>query len=219
MKLYDRGKYSHPSCNLRVRNGISPVFALLDAGVVVGLGMDDKGFADDKDFVEEMRVASKLHRLPSHRLDSDHVLPRDCFRMGTEYGAMVLGFSSLVGTLEVGKKADVVILDTSRMEEPFVHPGHDPIDLLIYRGRAADVETVLVGGEVLLRNRELTKIDREEVIRRLRESISETYAGDFARYSELNAGLRQEIAAYFGSWYAEMDGIEKSPYYFMNNRY
>jgi 5-methylthioadenosine/S-adenosylhomocysteine deaminase len=209
----------HASCNLRVRNGIAPVFALLDKGVVVGIGMDDKELGDDKDFIEEMRMVSKLHRLPSHQLDSRHLLPVDCFRMGTQYGSEVLGFSDLVGTLRPGKQADVVLLDMKRMSEPFVYSDHNVIDLLIYRGRCIDVDTVLVGGEVLLRDRKLTRIDRQEVIRKLQESISERYVEEFARYRGSTAGLREEIAAYFAPWYEEMERIEKAPYYFMNNRY
>jgi 5-methylthioadenosine/S-adenosylhomocysteine deaminase len=209
----------HASCNLRVRNGIAPVFALLDKGVVVGIGMDDKELGDDKDFIEEMRLVSKLHRLPSHQLDSEHLLPADCFRMGTQYGAETLGFSSLVGTLQPGKQADVVLFDMKRMNEPFVYPDHNVIDLLIYRGRAMDVDTVLVAGQVLLKNRKLTRIDKQEVIRKLDESVSERYGEEFARYRKLTASLRQRIAAYFAPWYEAMEGIERAPYYFMNNRH
>ncbi|MBW2058215.1 MAG: amidohydrolase family protein [Deltaproteobacteria bacterium] len=209
----------HPSCNLRVRNGIAPVFALLRKGVVVGIGMDDKELGDDKDFIEEMRVASKLHRLASHRLDSEHLLPVDCFRMGTRYGASVLGFSDITGTLEKGKQADIVLLDLKRMSEPFVYPDHSPIDLLIYRGRAADVDTVLVGGEIILKNRRLTRLDREEVIRKLRESLPKRYAEEFRENNKPFADLKRAVAGYFDPWYEDMERIEKAPYYLMNNRY
>ena len=209
----------HASCNLRVRNGIAPVFALLEKGVVVGIGMDDKELGDDKDFVEEMRLVSKLHRLSSHRLDSKHLLPVDCFKMGTQHGAEVLGFSKLVGTLEKGKQADIVMLDLERMSEPFLYPEHNVIDLLIYRGRALDVDTVLVGGEVLLKNRKLTKIDKHEVIRKLQESIPEGYGENFREDNKLFADLKERVSGYFDPWYEEMEDVEKAPYYFMNNKY
>jgi len=209
----------HVSCNLRVRNGIAPVFALFEKGVVVGLGMDDKEVGDDKDFLDEMRLVSKIHRLSSHHLDSPHLLPADCFTMGTQNGAEVLGFSDQVGTLKKGKQADIVLLDLKRMSEPFLHPEVNPIDLLIYRGRGMDVDTVLVGGEVLLRNRELTRIDRREVVGKLRESMAKGYGEDFREKNKLFPTLRERVAGYFDPWYEEIEGIEKAPYYFMNNRF
>jgi cytosine/adenosine deaminase-related metal-dependent hydrolase len=209
----------HASCNFRVRNGIAPVFALLEKGVVVAIGMDDKEVGDDKDFLEEMRLVSKIHRLSSHRLDSKHLLPRDCFQMGTQNGAEVLGFSNEVGTLEKGKQADIVLVDLKRMSEPFLHPDLNPVDLLIYRGRGLDVDTVLVGGEVLLRNRKPTRIDRQEVIRKLGESIGKRYGEDFRENNTLFGTLREKVAGYFNPWYEDIEGIEKAPYYFMNNRY
>jgi len=208
----------HGSCNFRVRNGIAPVFALLEKGVVVGIGMDDKEVGDDKDFLDEMRLVSKIHRLSSHRLDSEHLLPTDCFQMGTRNGAEVLGFSNHVGTLEKGKQADVVLVDLTRMREPFVHPDLNPIDLLIYRGRGLDVDTVLVGGEVLLQNRKLTRIDRVEVIRKLRESLGPDYGTEFTEKNKVYQILRERVAGYFEPWYDDIENIEKTPFYFMNNR-
>jgi len=209
----------HASCNLRVRNGIAPVFALFEKGVVVGIGMDDKEVGDDKDFLEEMRLVSKIHRLSSHRLDSEHLLPENCFQMGTQNGADVLGFADQVGTLKKGKKADIVLVDLKRMSEPFLYPELNPIDLLIYRGRGLDVETVLVGGEVLLQNRRLTRIDRQEVIRKLRESMAKEYGEDFKEKNKLFGALRERVAGYFDPWYKDIENIDKAPYYFMNNRY
>ena len=208
----------HASCNLRVRNGIAPVFEMLEQGIVVGIGMDDKEFSDNKDFIEEMRMVSKLHRQPSHRLDSKHISSRDCFRMGTEYGAEVLGFSDRAGTIAPGKKADIVLLDLHRMNEPFVYPGHHVIDLLLYRGRAVDVDTVMVGGEILFQDGKHTRLDRQEVIRKLKESISDQYTEQFKAGNRMFPALRERIAAYFDPWYKELDTIEKRPYYFMNNR-
>jgi len=208
----------HVTCNLRVRNGISPVSAMLDKGIIVAIGMDDKELGDNKDFIEEMRMVSKLHRLSSHRLASAHLSPKTCFRMGTEWGAEVLGFSDRIGDLAAGKKADMVLLDMRRMTEPFVSPDHDIIDILMYRGRAVDVDTVLVGGEILLQNQKLTRLDRQEVIHRLMESIPPDYAKRFQKANRLFPALRESVAAYFDPWYKEMDVIEKSPYYFMNNK-
>jgi len=209
----------HPACNLRVRNGISPVFDLIRQGVRVALGMDEKEFADDKDYIAEMRLTAKLHRLPSHRLDSDHLRPGEVFKMGTENGAEVLGFGESVGKLEKGRQADIVLLDLGRICEPFMYAGHHPLDMLLYRGQGRDVRTVLVGGEILLKNGKLTQIDREEVIRKLRESIPADYEDQFTKANTLFPQLRAAIATQSEQSYEEIEEWEKNPYYFLNNRF
>ena len=104
---------------------------MLEKGVLVALGLDDKEFGDGKDFFQEMRLASQLHRLSSHQLDSEHLKPKDCFRMATSAASEVLGFADLVGTLQPGKQADIVLVDLNRISEPFVSDDIDIIDLLI----------------------------------------------------------------------------------------
>ena len=208
----------HPACNLRVRNGISPVYALLQAGVRVGLGLDDKEFGDDKDFLEEMRLASKLHRVTDHRLDSPHLSPREVFRMATEYGAETLDWSAEIGTLKEGGRADMVLLNTARLSEPFVSPTQSPIDLVLYRGGTRDLDMVIVDGEVVVEQGKVVHIDRQEVIRQIREQMPDDYVGEFeARNSDLQA-LRPYIAAWFSDWYDEMGDFEGRPFYHMNNR-
>jgi cytosine/adenosine deaminase-related metal-dependent hydrolase len=208
----------HPACNLRVRNGISPVFEMLKKGITVAIGMDDKEFGDKKDFIEELRLVSKLHRLPSHRLASDHLRPADCFRMGTEYGASVLGFSDRIGTLVPNKKADLVLLDLCSMMMPFTFPDHNIIDVLTYRGSAADIDTVMVNGEILIKNGEPTKIDKQEKLRKLKESIPADYAKLFQEGNKHFPALRDSVAAYFDPWHEALEFNAKTPYYFLNNR-
>jgi cytosine/adenosine deaminase-related metal-dependent hydrolase len=208
----------HPGCNLRVRNGISPVFELLRRGVTVALGMDEKEVSDDKDFLAEMRVAAKLHRLSSHGLDSPCLRSRDLLRMATEAGARVLGFDRWIGSLERGKQADVVLVDFRALSGPYACESLDPRDLLLYRGKAEHVRTVLVAGEVMMEDKKLARLDREEAVRRLRESIPADYADRFRRANAPFAKLRSAITAHFAPWYEEIALWEKQPYYFLNNR-
>jgi len=182
----------HGSCNLRVRNGIAPVYALLRQGVPVAIGMDDKEFGDDKDFIEEMRLVSKLHRQSSHRLDSVHLKPNEVFRMATEHGA--------------------------RVQAPFCYEDHHPLDLLLYRGRGIDVDTVLVAGKVLLRERRLTGIDREECLNKLKESIPTNYTEVFRKANSAFPALRARIADWFEPWFSELEQARIKPFYSMNNQ-
>ena len=208
----------HPGCNLRVRNGISPVFELDRRGVTVAIGMDEKEVGDDKDYLAELRIAAKLHRLTSHRLDSPCLSSRDVFRMGTRSGAAVLGFDGLVGTLERGKQADVVLVDLEAMSEPYSYEGHDPLDLLLYRGKSAHIRSVLVDGEVLLDRGQFTRIDRDEIFAKLREAVPKDYRQQFETRNRLMPQLRRAIAAHFQPWHDEIERSEKDPYYLMNSR-
>jgi len=206
----------HSGCNLRVRNGIAPVSALFEQGVPVAIGMDDKEFGDDKDFIEEMRLVSKLHRQGSHHLDSGCLQPRDVFRMATEHGALVLGFGE-IGRLSPGHQADIVLLDLNRMVRPYSYEDHHALDLLLYRGRGIDVDTVLVAGEVLLDRGELTGIDREECLNKLRESIPKDYTQAFRRANAQLPALRSRIAAWFEPWFCELEQTQGRPFYWMND--
>jgi cytosine/adenosine deaminase-related metal-dependent hydrolase len=206
----------HPACNLRVRNGVSPVYHLLEAGVPVGIGMDDKELGDDKDFIEEMRLVSKLHRVPSHELDSPHLLPKDAFRMGTEYGAKTLGFDADVGTIEQGKKADLVLFDINRITEPFVAPFHSPIDLLIYRGSARDVDMVMVEGEIVVKNGKAVHVDREKIAASLRSALHSDYTEAYEKRNRQFVELRPYVAQWFKSWYSEIEERGIEPFYYLN---
>jgi 5-methylthioadenosine/S-adenosylhomocysteine deaminase len=206
----------HPACNLRVRNGVSPVAAMLERGVTVAIGMDEKELGDDKDYLAELRLAARLHTLPSHRLDSPRPDSRALFRMGTQNGAEVLDFGGVAGTLRPGRQADLVILDLEQIAAPYSYPGHDPLDLLLYRAGARHVRTVMVAGEVLLAEGKLTTIDREETVRRLKEAVPKDYGSRFREANAPLAALRTAIAAHYAPWYAEIDRWEKKPYYWMN---
>ena len=197
---------------------IAPVFALLRQGVPVAIGMDDKELWDNKNFIEEMRLVSKLHRQSSHRLDSMHLKSNEVFRMATEHGARVLGFQGQIGRLAPGMQADVVLLDLTRMQEPFCYEDHHPLDLFLYRGRGIDVDTVLVAGKVLLRERRLTGIDREECLTKLKESVPGNYTEAFRKANTHFPALRARIADWFEPWFSELEQARIRPFYSMKNQ-
>ena len=99
----------------------------------------------------------KIHRVPG----VENVPPTSyqVFQMATEHGAYASWFGDRVGTLEPGKCADIVLLDLRNIEEPYLDPEVSVVDAVVHRGRSIDVDTVLVDGEVVMRDRKLTKID------------------------------------------------------------
>jgi cytosine/adenosine deaminase-related metal-dependent hydrolase len=205
----------HPSCNLRVRNGISPVFHMLRAGVLVGLGLDGKSINDDDDFIQEMKVCFLLHRISSLEVDSPHLTARQVFGMGTENGARLLGYGDELGRLEPGRLADLVLLDYEKMCYPFVDPSHDPIETLLYRGLGRHVHTVMVNGRVVVEDGRLLTLDEEAVGARLAEAASRPRTEKETELVRMMDELRRHVVRYYEGWTRE---VETSPFYRVNSR-
>jgi 5-methylthioadenosine/S-adenosylhomocysteine deaminase len=137
---------------------------MLKRGIVVGLGTDGCASNNNLDMFQEMDTAAKLEK--SARLDPTVMSARTVIRMATCDGARALGLDSLIGTLEVGKKADLCIVD---MNKPHLTPMYDEYSHLVYAVNGADVDTVLINGRVVMQNRKLLTIDEGEAMRRVRE--------------------------------------------------
>jgi cytosine/adenosine deaminase-related metal-dependent hydrolase len=200
----------NPSSNLRLRAGIAPARTMLEAGVTVGLGLDARGLDDDDDIFREMRVAMALHRGPI--MGSPSLSPRQALHLATSGGARLLGKENSLGRLASGYAADLVLLDTDRLTWPWVAPEADPRDLLVLRAQARDVQTVLIGGEVVLRDGLPVGFDLAEVGREVASRLAATaLPAEAARRVEL---LREHVAAFYQGW----DVPEPDPYLAYNSR-
>lgn len=157
------------SSNLRLKSGIAPMRQILAAGIKVAIGSDEAGLNDDKDLFQEMRLVLKLHRIPGIELDP----PTACqvLEMATVNGAYASWFGDRIGTLEPGKRADLVLVDLRNIEEPYLDPEVPLVDALVHRGRGIDVDTVLVDGEVVLRDGQLTRVDKDDLYRELKDAL------------------------------------------------
>ena len=202
----------NPSSNLRLNSGIAPVNRLLERGVTVAIGIDEAGINDDNDILQEMRLAQKIHREPGvgTRSPSSHRI----LDMATRNGAKATFFGDETGTLEAGKRADMVLLNLERISEPYLDPGTNIVDALVYRGRGSDVDTVIVDGEVLLRGGAHTTIDRADVAAQLRESL----AGPIKPSANLRAALNRELKPYIERWFASQRLPEGPTHYTYNAR-
>ncbi|HEV8524510.1 MAG TPA: amidohydrolase [Terriglobales bacterium] len=144
--------------NMKLASGVAPVPQMLAAGVRVGLGTDGPASNNDLDMFGEMATVAKLHKV--HTLDPTQLPARTVLRMATVGGAAALHLENQIGSLEPGKKADVILVDTSG---PNAIPYYNPDSHLAYAARADAVQTVVVGGKVLMENRQLCTLDTEEI--------------------------------------------------------
>jgi len=205
----------HPSCNLRVRNGISPVFHMLQAGILVGLGLDGKSINDDDDMIQEMKLCFLLHRIPSLELDSPYLSARQVFQMATENNATLLGYGQELGRLEPGRLADLVLLDYEKMTYPFVDPAHDPIDTLLYRGTGRHVHTVMVNGRIVVQEGRLLTLDEEAIGARLAKAASRPRTDKEKALVQAMDELRKHVVQYYQGW---TEKVKLEPYFGVNSR-
>jgi 5-methylthioadenosine/S-adenosylhomocysteine deaminase len=150
----------NPVSNLYLGDGIAPVSQLLAAGVTVALGTDGAASNNSQDLFEVMKLAALLPRIREPR--PRPVTPLDALRMATMGGARALGMDDRVGSLEVGKRADITLVHVGTRAH--MVPVHDVVTELVLNGRAADVAGVLVDGQILMEDGRLTTVDEAAVI-------------------------------------------------------
>jgi len=200
------------SSNLRLQSGIAPVNRLLEKGVRVALGSDEAGINDDKDMLQEMRLALKLHREPG----MENVPPtgHQVFQMATVNGAYDTRFGDCVGTLEPGKRADIVLMNLRNIEEPYLDPDVSIIDANVQRGRNIDVDTVMINGEIVLRDHRLTRVDSESLFKELRKSLTQPLLS----HEVERRGLSRQLEPYLRRFYAGTMDRLSLPHYYYNAR-
>ena len=202
----------NPSSNLRLKNGIAPVNAMLAKGVNVALGTDSTALNDDDDMVQEMRLAAKLHRQPG--LDQPGLNSHQALRLATANAARPTSLQDKIGTLEPGRFADLVLLDLEAMTEPYMDAGTDVVDTLLYRGKASHVDTVMIQGEVVVRNGTFIKMDKAEVLREIKEQFSRPVEGRALEARKLVQGLTPFVQEFYKDW----GKAEIAPHYGYNSR-
>jgi 5-methylthioadenosine/S-adenosylhomocysteine deaminase len=158
-----RSKVSHnPQSNMKLASGIAPVPSLITAGVTVGLGTDGCASNNDLDLFREMDTAAKLHKV--NLMDPTVMDAKTVLKMATREGAKAIGLDNHIGSLEPGKQADVIIIDT---DKPHLVPMYNPVSHLIYTAQGSDVRDVMVAGRILVRNKNLLTLDLEDILERL----------------------------------------------------
>lgn len=148
-----------------IASGVSPVPEMRAAGVAVGLGTDGPaGSNNDLDIMEEMDLAAKLAKIT--RMNPLALGAKDVMAMATIEGARALHLDKQIGSLEPGKKADLVLLS---LDQPNSVPMYDVYAQIVYASKASDITTVMVGGRIVMQNRKLLTVDEPAAIAKARE--------------------------------------------------
>lgn len=159
------GCVHNPSSNMMLASGVAPVLEERAAGVAVGLGTDGPaGSNNDLDLMEEMDLAAKLQKIT--KMDPRALGAKSVVEMATIEGAKALHMEKEIGSLEIGKKADIILIS---LDEPNAVPMFDVYAQLAYALKGSDVETVVIGGRVVMRDHKLLTLNEPEILAKARE--------------------------------------------------
>ena len=204
------------SSNLRLRSGALPLMELQKRGMTVGMGIDEAGINDDRDMLQEMRMALNVHRVPG--MDPEDVpSPGQIFRMATEHGAQTTAFGTQIGRLEPGCRMDAVIFDYDRATHPFQDPGIAPLDALIHRAKSKDIHQVIVEGGVIYEDGCFVRIDRDAILAQIAEALSKPRDEDELNRLQLREEVFPAVKAFYEN-YLKTTG-ERVPFYQASSRH
>ena len=160
-----KGGISHnPISNCKLSSGICNVTKLRQNGIKVGLGTDGIGSATTLDMFEEMKTAAYLQKV--NTMEPTSINAYEILKMATIEGAKVLGKEDEIGTLEVGKKADIIFIKTDKIH---LTPENDVSANIVYSANGADVDTVIIDGKLVMQNRKIVTLDEKEVIKQVKK--------------------------------------------------
>lgn len=165
LKRHDVGISNNPESNMKLSSGTAPVMKYRKAGVSVGIGTDGAASNNDLDMFEAMRQAAFQQKLVT--MDPTAISAPEALEMATLGGARAIGRSQQLGSLEPGKLADIIIVGISKARQ---QPLFDPISQIVYTSRGDDVETTIVNGKVLMRDKKMLTLNEASILAEARQA-------------------------------------------------
>jgi 5-methylthioadenosine/S-adenosylhomocysteine deaminase len=149
----------NPESNMKLASGIAPIPEMLRKGMTIGLGTDGCASNNNLDLFTEMDMAAKLHKL--NTMDTTVMDAMTVLKMATIEGAKALGMESLIGSIEEGKKADIIVVD---VKKPHLTPMYNPYSHLVYAARGNDVVHSIINGKLVMEGRKMSGLELDEIL-------------------------------------------------------
>jgi 5-methylthioadenosine/S-adenosylhomocysteine deaminase len=163
-------KVSHNPCsNMKLASGVSPVSKLIENDICVSIGTDGASSNNNLDLIEELKTASLLQKVST--LDPKVLTSDEAIEMATIKGAEALGLGDEIGSIEVGKKADIILIDTNSAN--MVPDSSSLSSNVIYSANGSNVDTTICNGKILMENKKLTTLDEDEIYAKAKQAIKE----------------------------------------------
>jgi 5-methylthioadenosine/S-adenosylhomocysteine deaminase len=157
---------------MKLSSGVARVADMAKMGMKMGIGTDGCASNNNLDLFQEMDTAAKLAKV--FTLDPTNMDAATVLKMATSWGACIMGLENEIGTIEVGKKADIIVIDT---DCPHMIPLYHPISQIVYSANGGDVRHVIVNGKILMRDRVFQTLDPEEIMERVQTIRNKTISG------------------------------------------
>ena len=163
-------KVSHNPCsNMKLASGVAPVSKLIDNDICVSIGTDGASSNNNLDLIEELKTASLLQKVST--LDPKVLTSDEAIEMATIKGAEALGLDDEIGSIEVGKKADIILIDTNSAN--MVPDSSSLSSNVLYSANGSNVDTTICNGKILMENKKLTTLDEDEIYAKAKQAIKE----------------------------------------------
>ncbi|MGI9416262.1 MAG: amidohydrolase family protein [Geminicoccaceae bacterium] len=202
------------SSNLRLRSGVGALNAWAKCGVNVGLGIDEAGINDDRDMLQEIRLALRLHRVPGHD-EADIPSIAQILKAATEGGALTTPFAGRIGTLRPGCAADLVMIDGRAVSYPFRAAETPLLDAATLRSQRQHVRRVMIAGETVYEDGQFKRVDRDGALEALREDMNRALRSDEMERKWLAKAVLPHVRRFYEGWF---DPTDAQPFYATSSR-
>ena len=196
------------SSNFRLRSGLAPLNNWEKKGINVGMGLDEAGINEDRDMLQELKLALRVHRTPG--MDDDVPTPSQIVRMATEGGAKTTAFGESIGRLDPGRFFDAVLIDWNAATYPFQDPDIPMLDAVVQRAKSQHVSTVYVDGEVVFADGTFTKIIRDDVLREIHDLLAQPRNTEEIERRELGLAVFPHVQKFYENY---LPKSPRSPFY------
>ena len=187
------------SSNLRLKSGKADLSSFLSKNIPIALGIDEAGINDDRDMLQEMRLAYTLHRRPGH--SSLNPSASEILRMATEHGAASTPFSGKIGRLEKGLFADILLLDLHSLAFPYQDFDIPLLDIIVRRAKRKSVDTVIIDGNVVFNKGKFTRVDEDTLLEEISKVLSRAKTPEEVELRELSEIIMPAVKNFYSGWY------------------
>jgi cytosine/adenosine deaminase-related metal-dependent hydrolase len=202
------------SSNFRLRSGVAALNHFEAKGINTAIGLDEAGINDDRDMLQEMRLVLRAHRVPG-MVEADVPTVPQVFRMATLGGARTTPYGAGIGTLEVGKGADLVLLDWRQIAYPYLDEKTPLLDAVIQRAKAEGVKLTMCAGEVLYQDGRFTRVDREASLKALHDDLQKALTDEEIERRNLSKALLPHVRKFYADY---IDPARHEPFYRQSSR-
>ena len=182
-------------------------------GVNTAIGIDEAGINDDRDMLQEMRMVLRAHRVPG--MDDSVPTAAQVFRMATSGGAKTTAFGETIGSLAVGKAADMVLMDWRQISYPYLDREVPLLDAVLLRAKTEGVRGVICDGEVIYADGKFTKVDRDAALKSLHDELQKALTDDEVDRRGLSKALLPHVKAFYADY---IDPSRHEPFYQPSSR-